>query len=57
MYAMLAHPVATGRGLADHHPRKCLIGLTSRNFKQVLPVFFFGVGIDQDVLWGIMHAA
>jgi hypothetical protein len=57
VHAMPAHPVAAGRGGADHHARQMLVGDAARDLEQVLPVLFFGIGLDQHVLGRVVHAA
>jgi len=55
-HAMFTHPVTTGGGLANDHTCQGFVGLTTRDLEQILPVFLFRIGINQDVLWAIMHA-
>lgn len=57
VHAMAAHPVATGGRFADDQAGQVLVGLPARHLQQVLPVFLFGVGLDQHALRRVVHAA
>ena len=55
-HAVAAHPVAAGAGGTDCQARQGLAGKATGDLKQVLPKFFFGVGLGQHVLRRIVHA-
>ncbi|MCY1524454.1 hypothetical protein D9M68_593860 [compost metagenome] len=57
IHAVAAHPVPTGGGFANDQARQVLVGQPARHLQQVLPVFLFGVGVDQHVLRRVVHAA
>ena len=56
-HAVALHPRPAGRGGPDHEPRQALVGGAARHLEQVLPVLLFGIGIDQHILWRVVHAA
>jgi hypothetical protein len=43
--------------MPDHHERQRLIGNIAGHLEQILPVFFLGMGLDQNVLQFVMHTA
>ena len=56
VHAVLAHPVATGGGGANHQARQLFVGDATGDLEQILPIFFFGVSVDQHILRCIVHA-
>jgi len=57
VHTMAAHPVAAVAGGADHQARQVFVGQAARHLEQVLPILFFGVGLNQHILRRIVHAA
>ena len=56
-HAVPRHPRSAGRRRADGETRQRLVGLAAGDLLQVLPELLFRVGVDQHVLWRIVHAA
>ena len=57
MYALAAHPVtAIGRS-ANGKSSQVFVGQPASHFQQVLPELFFWIGVNQHVLWRVVHAA
>ena len=57
IYAVFAHPVAAMGGFANRQPRQFFVSQSAGNLEQVLPEFFFGIGVEQHILRRVVHAA
>ena len=57
MHAVLAHPVAAGRRGADREARELFVGDAAGDLEQVLPEFLFRIGVHEDILRCLVHAA
>jgi len=55
-HAVFLHPWAAVGRCADGEARQVFVGDAAGDLEQVLPVFFFRVGIHEHVLWTVVHA-
>ena len=56
-HAVLAHPAAAARGLANRQPRQLFVGLAAGDLEQVLPILLLRVSAGQHILRRLVHAA
>ena len=56
-HAVLRHPGAAGRRVADRHAREPLVGLPAGDLEEVLPVLLLGIGVGEHVGGRIVHRA